>query len=145
MADNEHLPALTGTNIRWGRCNYPPLIKVMHFVPSEIPKRKKFIVYSLLLIHLILFLNSILNFIDNCAQGGIRILYSFFFLLFINPFLLLIFYRGTTPYTQDLPGSAKTRETCKCTSSCNPWLSLWKYWCPSSVSSGSTGSCEPTT
>lgn len=101
---------MTGTTtIRWGHCNYPPLLKVMRFVPSEVPKRKKFIVYSLFFIHLIVFINCLLNFIDNCTQGGIRILYSLFFLLFINPFILMVFYKGTEPLIQDLQGFAKTK------------------------------------
>lgn len=49
---------------------------------------------SLFIIHLVMFGNSILNFIDSCFQGGLRVLYSFLFILCINPVMLYIFERG---------------------------------------------------
>lgn len=95
MAENEHLPALQDDrSIRWNHYNYPPLLKIIHFVPSELPKNKKFIVLSLFIIHLAILLNCFLNFIGSCAQGGLRVLYSLLFLLCINPFVLLVFYKG---------------------------------------------------
>jgi secretory carrier-associated membrane protein len=94
MAENEQTPALQVT-IRWHRYNYPPLLKLIHFSPSEIPRHKKFIVMSLFIIHLVVFGNSLLNFIASCFQGGLRVLYAFLFLLFINPVMLFLFQKGS--------------------------------------------------
>jgi hypothetical protein len=92
----------------------------MHFLPKEIPKQKKFLTMSLFLIHIAILINSLLNFFDSCAQGGLRILYSFLFILAFNPLILLLFYRGTSPPIQALPASVSTAATCDSTSSCSP-------------------------
>lgn len=100
MADNEHLPALQERHIRWNHFNYPPGLRLMHFVPSEISKQKKFIVLGLFIVHQVVLLNSLLNFLASCTQGGLRILYSILFLFFINPVILFVFYKGTSQLIQ---------------------------------------------
>ena len=50
---------------------------------------------SLFIIHLVLFANTFLNFIDSCFQGGLRVLYAFLFILAINPIILFVFQKGT--------------------------------------------------
>ena len=87
------MPALQAP-VRWHHYNYPPFLKIIHFVPGEIPKTKKFLAMSLYLLHLVILANSILNFIDSCFQGGLRVLYALLFLLFINPIVLLVFEKG---------------------------------------------------
>ncbi len=63
---------------------------------------------ALFSIHIAIFANTILNFIDSCTQGGLRVLYSFLLILFLNPFVLFIFYRGKDVETKDLQGFART-------------------------------------
>ena len=109
MAENERLPALDNQQIAWNRCNYPPLIKIMHFVPSEVPRQKKFIVVSLFVIHLVIVTNCLLNFVDSCAQSALRVLYSFLFMLFFNPLILFVFYKGTSSFIKDLQASARVK------------------------------------
>ena len=94
MAEIEDTASLQG-NIRWHHYNYPPLLKLVHFVPSEINKNKKFIVMALFIVHLVILGSTLINFICACFQGGLRVLYAFLLLLFINPPALLIFERGT--------------------------------------------------
>ena len=69
MADNEHLPALQERHIRWNHFNYPPGLRLMHFVPSEISKQKKFIVLGLFIIHQVVLINSLLNFNHHVSFG----------------------------------------------------------------------------
>jgi hypothetical protein len=66
MADNERAPSLKKGEINWHDYNYPPLIRVMHFVPSEVPADRKFLVFALLGIHLAAIPVCLLNFVDNC-------------------------------------------------------------------------------
>ena len=95
----------------WYHYNYPPLLRLMHFVPKQIPKNKKFLVMALFSIHIAVFGNTLLNFIDSCTQGGMRVLYSFLLLLFLNPFVLFVFYRGTHILNQVLRVFVRTRPT----------------------------------
>ena len=97
MAENENVPSLQkGEQTSLSRLNYPPLLKLMHFVPSEVPEDRKFLIMSLFFIHLGCVLACLLNFIDNCIEGGLGILYSLCFALIFNPFAFLLFYRGTS-------------------------------------------------
>lgn len=66
----------------------------MHFVPSEIPQDRKLIVMMLFGLHLASVGVCILNFIDNCIEGGIGILYSLLFMFIYVPVMLYLFYRG---------------------------------------------------
>lgn len=66
----------------------------MHFVPNELPHDRKFLVMSLFALHLTSIGVCLLNFIDNCIEGGIGILYSLLFMFVFVPVLLYLFYRG---------------------------------------------------
>lgn len=48
----------------------------------------------LFIIHIIVLINTILNIIDNCIEGGLGILYSFLFFFIFNPIIMFLFYRG---------------------------------------------------
>lgn len=97
--------------MRWTHYNYPPLLKLIHFVPAELPRHKKFIVLSLFIIHLTILLNCLLNFVASCAQGGLRVLYSLLLLLCLNPFVLYVFDRGNHSNIQGSPEFVKIRAT----------------------------------
>lgn len=66
----------------------------MHFVPSEVPQDRRFFVMSLFALHLASIGVCLLNFVDNCIEGGIGILYSLLFMFVFVPVLLYLFYRG---------------------------------------------------
>ena len=70
---------------------------------------------SLFFIHLGCLLACVLNFIDNCIEGGLGILYSLLFTFIFNPLALLLFYRGTHPFRQLTLASPLKRKTSKCT------------------------------
>lgn len=46
------------------------------------------------IIHIIVLINTILNIIDNCIEGGLGILYAFLFFFIFNPIIMFLFYRG---------------------------------------------------
>ncbi len=83
----------------------------MHFVPGEVPADRKFLVFALLGIHLAAIPVCLLNFVDNCIEGGLGILYSLLFACIFNPLLLFLFYRGTASPTQPSPDCATTPPT----------------------------------
>lgn len=85
----------TGPEINWHEYNYPPLVKLMHFRPSELAEDRKPLVMQLFMIHIAVLLNTILNIIANCIEGGLNILYAFLFFFIFNPIVLFLFYRGT--------------------------------------------------
>lgn len=66
----------------------------MHFRPSELPEDRRTLVIMLFSVHILILLNTILNVIDNCIEGGLDILYAFLFLFIFNPIVLFLFYRG---------------------------------------------------
>jgi len=66
----------------------------VHFALKEVPQDRKFIVLSLFALHIGSIGLSVLNFIDNCIEGGLGILYSLLYSLIFVPFLLLVFYKG---------------------------------------------------
>ena len=83
--------------INWQDFNYPPLIKMIHFVPSEIQEHR-LVIFLRFSTHLLLFIEGILNIVNNSiqtAQGGsgVRIAYSFMFFIFVC-LDLIAFYRG---------------------------------------------------
>lgn len=49
---------------------------------------------SLFALHLASIGVCLLNFVDNCIEGGIGILYSLLFMFVFVPVLLYLFYRG---------------------------------------------------
>lgn len=83
------------SEINWHEYNYPPLLKLMHFRPSELPDDRKALIMQLFAIHLIVFVNTILNIVDNCIEGGLGILYAFLFMFIFNILILFLFYKGT--------------------------------------------------
>jgi len=64
---------------------------------------------SLFMIHLAIVVNTLLNFIDSCFQGGLRILYSLLFILFINPLVLFVFDKGSIVMIKVSQAYAKTK------------------------------------
>jgi hypothetical protein len=118
--------------INWQDFNYPPLLKIIHFTPSELPEEHKSIIWMLFATHIIILVESLLNIINNSVQtaegfDGIRILYSFLFLFLFNPLAFFIFYRGNKCWsTKDTLASAGTSQYCPC--SCTS--------CPSQSSAG---------
>jgi hypothetical protein len=69
-------------------------------------------------VHIAVLINSILNIIDDCIEGGIRtfylifieILYSFLFFFMFNPIILFLFYRGIFEIMKDIWEFAKTNQ-----------------------------------
>jgi hypothetical protein len=59
-----------------------------------VPQDRKFIVLSLFALHIASVALSLLNFIDNCIEGGLGILYSLLYSFIFTPLLLLVFYKG---------------------------------------------------
>jgi hypothetical protein len=97
MIENERTPALDKKQeIEWEHYNYPPLINIMHFTLAEIPQDRKFIIASLYALHLVSIPLCLLNFIDNCIEGGLGILYSLLFMFIFIPLMLYLFYRGNS-------------------------------------------------
>ena len=86
---------ITGTSnknkINWDDFNYPPFLKVIHYDVSEVDPEHRLIVRSLWLSHILIFVYSIVNIINNISitigtqNYGIRILYSFMFFFSFNP------------------------------------------------------------
>lgn len=110
MIENERAPALDkNQEIEWEHYNYPPLLRIIHFTPSEVPSSRKFLVMSLYALHLAGLAVCLLNFVDNCVEGGLGILYSLLFALVFVPLLLYVFYRGTMWATQDSQAYASGR------------------------------------
>ncbi|KAM3136919.1 hypothetical protein pb186bvf_011004 [Paramecium bursaria] len=95
---------ITGTSnknkINWDDFNYPPFLKVIHYDVSEVDPEHRLIVRSLWLSHILIFVYSIVNIINNISitigtqNYGIRILYSFMFFFSFNPIQGFLFYRG---------------------------------------------------
>jgi hypothetical protein len=95
MIENERTPSLDKKQeIEWDHYNYPPVLCIMHFTASELPDDRKFLALSLFGLHLASIGVSLLNFIDNCIEGGLGILYSILFAFIFIPLLLYLFYRG---------------------------------------------------
>jgi hypothetical protein len=67
----------------------------MHFRPSELPDDKKALILMLFSTHIMAIVLTLLNFIDNCIEATLGILYSALFLIIFNPIILSLFYRGT--------------------------------------------------
>ena len=117
MNESERTPSLQkDKEIRWEQYNYPPLIRIIHFDRSEVPRDKKFMIYSLFSIHLVVLGNCFLNFIDNCIEGGMGILYSLLFMLAFNPIVLLVFYKGNPYHIKLTTDSARIRANLNYTS-----------------------------
>ncbi len=89
--------ATSKKDINWMEYNYPPLIRLMHFRPSELPQDRKKYVMMLFGIHMAVLVNTLLSFVDNCIEGGLGILYSILFVIIFNPIILFLFYRGKSP------------------------------------------------
>jgi hypothetical protein len=54
--------------INWQDFNYPPLLKIIHFTPSELPEEHKSIIWMLFATHIIILVESLLNIINNSVQ-----------------------------------------------------------------------------
>lgn len=102
MNESEKTPALDkNQEIEWDSYNYPPLLKIIHYVPAEIPSDKRFIVLSLFALHICSIGVCLINFVDNCIEGGLGVLYSILFMLIFIPLMFYIFYRGTSILPRD--------------------------------------------
>lgn len=92
--------------INWQDFNYPPLIKLIHFSPSEVPEEYRALVWMLFTTHMLIFVEGWLNLVNNSVQvsagaSGLRILYTFLFIIIFNPFAMFIFYRGYAGLCRD--------------------------------------------
>lgn len=68
---------------------------------------------SLFIIHLTIVINSLLNFVDSCFQGGLRVLYAVLFIFFINPLVLFVFDKGTQMLIVGFTGLCKEKSNLK--------------------------------
>lgn len=92
--------------INWQEFNYPPLIKLIHFRPSEAAEEYRGTVWMLFATHMIIFTEGWLNLVNNSVQvsagaSGLRILYSFLFMLIFNPLATFLMYRGYAGICRD--------------------------------------------
>jgi len=69
-------------------------------------------------VHIVVFINTILNIIENCILGGIStlylsfidILYAFLLFLMFNPIILFLFYRGNFRHIKGIWEFAKINQ-----------------------------------
>ena len=87
-------------NIKWENYNYPPLLKLIHYDLSELEDPvTRSLVRKLNLTFVLVFIVSIINFINSIAQtasghNGLRILYSVLNFFIFVPIALYGFYKG---------------------------------------------------
>eukprot|EP01017_Pseudomicrothorax_dubius_P036581 TRINITY_DN5252_c0_g3_i1.p1 TRINITY_DN5252_c0_g3~~TRINITY_DN5252_c0_g3_i1.p1 ORF type:complete len:202 (-),score=39.55 TRINITY_DN5252_c0_g3_i1:49-654(-) len=86
-------------NIRWEDYNYPPGLRVVHFDLSELQSPHKEMVRRMYLCFQLIFLISIVNFVNALAQAftlgdWIAIVYSILNFIIFNTFAFYTFYKG---------------------------------------------------
>lgn len=88
-------------NIKWNEYNYPPLIRVIHYDPSELQEPHQGAVRKINWCFIGIVLVCIINVINSIAQAAgpddyssINILYSFLNLVLFIPVSFWVFYKG---------------------------------------------------